>query len=179
MGFLFCVILMLKDMFGLIVMLFVVGLICKGRQVLIVNLVVIQMFDSQNVVVYVLGQEYQFFGDSQWFDCLLKFVQLKFVQVFQSFGKVGGVGLLGEGLVIDEQIQMMINIFEILVFEGVVVVDIIVCLFNDCNGQVCVLKNFWVVVLVFGFGNKVYIVVMNLVFGQVFVVLVVWVFVIM
>jgi cholesterol transport system auxiliary component len=75
-----------KDTFGLTGTAPVAGPSRKARQVLIANPVAVQMLDSQNVVVHVSGQEYQFLGDSQWSDRLPKLVQLKLAQAFQASG---------------------------------------------------------------------------------------------
>ncbi|MCD2177268.1 ABC-type transport auxiliary lipoprotein family protein [Rhizobium sp. C1] len=163
-----------KDLFGLSAVSSAPGPVRKGRQVLIANPVATQMLDSQNVVVRVSGQEYQFLGDSQWSDRLPKLVQLKLAQAFQNSGKVGGAGLPGEGLAIDEQIQTTINTFEISASENMAVVDITARLLNDRNGQVRASKNFRAAVPVSGSGNKAYIAALNAAFGQVSGALVAW-----
>jgi cholesterol transport system auxiliary component len=127
----------------------------------------VQMLDSQNVVVHVSGQEYQFLGDSQWSDRLPKLVQLKLAQAFQASGKVGGAGLPGEGLAIDEQVQTTINTFEISPSQGAAVVDITARLLNDRTGQVRATKNFRAAAPLSGSGNKASIAALNTAFGQV------------
>ena len=163
-----------KDTFGLTATPSAAGPTRKGRQVLIANPVATQMLDSQNVVVHVSGQEYQFLGDSQWSDRLPKLVQLKLAQAFQNSGKVGGAGLPGDGLAIDEQVQTTINTFEISASEGMAVVDITARLLNDRNGQVRASKNFRAAVPVSGSGNKAYVAAMNSAFSQVSGALVAW-----
>lgn len=163
-----------KDTFGLTATPSVSGPTRKGRQVLIANPVATQMLDSQNVVVHVSGQEYQFLGDSQWSDRLPKLVQLKLAQAFQNSGKVGGAGLPGDGLAIDEQIQTTINTFEVSASEGVAVVDISARMLNDRNGQVRASRNFRAAVPINGVGNKAYIAALNSAFGQVSAAIVAW-----
>lgn len=163
-----------KDTFGLTATPSVSAPSRKGRQVLIANPVATQMLDSQNVVVHVSGQEYQFLGDSQWSDRLPKLVQLKLAQAFQNSGKIGGAGLPGDGLAIDEQVQTTINTFEISASEGLAVVDITARLLNDRNGQVRASKNFRAAVPVSGSGNKAYVAALNSAFGQVSGALVAW-----
>jgi cholesterol transport system auxiliary component len=156
-----------KDTFGLTGTAPVAGPSRKARQVLIANPVAVQMLDSQNVVVHVSGQEYQFLGDSQWSDRLPKLVQLKLAQAFQASGKVGGAGLPGEGLAIDEQVQTTINTFEISPSQGAAVVDITARLLNDRTGQVRATKNFRAAAPLSGSGNKASIAALNAAFGQV------------
>lgn len=156
-----------KDTFGLTGSVPVSGPSRKTRQVLIANPVAVQMLDSENVVVHVSGQEYQFLGDSQWSDRLPKLVQLKLAQAFQASGKVGGAGLPGEGLAIDEQVQTTINTFEIAPSQGMAVVDISARLLNDRTGQVRAAKNFRATVPVTGSGNKAGIAALNSAFAQV------------
>lgn len=164
-----------KDTFGLTATPAVSGPVRKGRQVLIANPTAVQMLDSDNVVVHVSGQEYQFLGDSQWSDRLPKLVQLKLAQAFQASGRIGGAGLPGDGLAIDEQVQTTINTFEISASEGLAVVDITARLLNDRNGQVRATRNFHAAVPISGSGNTAYIAALNAAFGQVSGAIVNWV----
>lgn len=163
-----------KDTFGLTATPAVSGPVRKGRQILIANPTAVQMLDSENIVVHVSGQEYQFLGDSQWSDRLPKLVQLKLAQAFQNSGKVGGAGLPGDGLAIDQQVQTTINTFEISASEGLAVVDVTARLLNDRNGQVRALKTFHAAVPISGSGNKAYIAALNSAFGQVSGEIVTW-----
>lgn len=156
-----------KDTYGLTATPTVSGPVRKGRQILIANPTAVKMLDSDNVVVHVSGQEYQFLADSQWSDRLPKLVQLKLAQAFQNSGKVGGAGLPGDGLAIDQQVQTTINTFEISASEGLAVVDITARLLNDRNGQVRALKTFHAALPISGSGTRAYIAALNSAFGQV------------
>lgn len=163
-----------KDTFGLTAAPQVSGPVRKGRQVLIANPVAEQMLDSDNIVVRVSGQEYQYLGKSQWSDRLPKVVQLKLAQAFENSGKVGGAGLPGDGLAIDYQVQTTIRMFEISASTGTANVEIAARLLNDRNGQVRASEDFKASVSISGSTDKAYIAALNTAFGQVSGELVSW-----
>jgi cholesterol transport system auxiliary component len=163
-----------KDTYGLTAAAVITGPARGRRQVLIAQPVAVQMLDSDNIVVRVSGQEFQYLGSSQWSDKLPKVVQLKLAQAFENSGKVAGAGLPGEGLAIDYQVQTNIRAFEVSVANGTANVEIAARLLNDRTGQVRASKVFRASVPVTGAGDKGGVAALDRAFGQVSSELVSW-----
>ena len=156
-----------KDTFGLTSSPAVSGPARTGRQVLIADPVAVKMLDSDNIVVRVSDQEFQYLGTAQWSDRLPKVVQLKIAQAFSNSGKVAAAGLPGEGLAIDYQIQTTIQNFEIAANGGTANVTIAARLLNDRNGQVKASKVFHASVPVSGSGDKAFVASLDQAFANV------------
>ncbi len=146
-----------KDTYGLSLPHVDGGAMKRGRQLLIADPVALKTLDSENIVIRVGSQEYQYLNDSQWSDKLPKLVQLKLAQAFENSGKIGGAGLPGEGLAIDYQVQTNIRAFEISVAEHAAIVELAVRILNDRNGTVRSRYVARAVVPVEGSGNTAYI----------------------
>ncbi|MDL2405650.1 ABC-type transport auxiliary lipoprotein family protein [Rhizobium calliandrae] len=127
----------------------------KGRQILIPPPTALQALDSNQIVVRVSPSEIQYLGRSQWSDRLSRMVQSKLVEAFENTGKLGGVGVPGQGLAIDYQIVTDIRSFEIESVAGrrSAVVEISVKILNDKSGTVKAQNVFRRVVPVNGSSN--------------------------
>ncbi|NLR96287.1 ABC transporter [Rhizobium sp. P38BS-XIX] len=110
----------------------------KSRQILIPTPTALQALDSNQIVIRVSPSEIQYLGKSQWSDKLSKMVQSKLVEAFENTGKLGGVGVPGQGLAIDYQIVTDIRSFEINAAGGqkTAVVEISEKILNDRSGTV-------------------------------------------
>ncbi|NTF42201.1 ABC-type transport auxiliary lipoprotein family protein [Rhizobium rhizogenes] len=127
----------------------------KNRQILIPPPTALQALDSNQIVIRVSSSEIQYLGKSQWSDKLSKMVQSKLVEAFENTGKLGGVGVPGQGLAIDYQIVTDIRSFEINAAGGQksAVVEISEKILNDRSGTVKAQNIFRKVVPVSGGSN--------------------------
>ncbi|MFK0163144.1 ABC-type transport auxiliary lipoprotein family protein [Rhizobium sp. NPDC090279] len=127
----------------------------KNRQILIPSPTALQALDSNQIVIRVSSSEIQYLGKSQWSDKLSKMVQSKLVEAFENTGKLGGVGVPGQGLAIDYQIVTDIRSFEINASGGhkTAVVEISEKILNDRSGTVKAQNVFRKVVPVSGGSN--------------------------
>ncbi len=119
------------------------GPAAKSRQILIASPTALRSLDSEQIVIRVSPSEIQYLSRAQWGDKLPRIVQSKLVEAFENSGKLGGVGLPGQGLAIDYQVVTDIRSFEIDASSGnQAVVEISVKLLNDRNGSVRAQKVF-------------------------------------
>ncbi|MFS8051728.1 MULTISPECIES: ABC-type transport auxiliary lipoprotein family protein [Rhizobium] len=127
----------------------------KRRQILIPLPTALQPLDSNQIVIRVSPREIQYLGKSQWSDKLSRIVQSKLVEAFENTGKLGGVGVPGQGLAIDYQIVTDIRSFEIDTAAGQksAAVEISVKILNDRSGTVKAQNVFRKVVPVSGGSN--------------------------
>jgi cholesterol transport system auxiliary component len=127
----------------------------KSRQILIPPPTALQALDSNQIVIRVSSSEIQYLGKSQWSDKLSKMVQSKLVEAFENTGKLGGVGVPGQGLAIDYQIVTDIRSFEINASGGqkTAIVEISEKILNDRTGTVKAQNVFRKVVPVSGGSN--------------------------
>jgi cholesterol transport system auxiliary component len=127
----------------------------KNRQILIPSPTALQALDSNQIVIRVSSSEIQYLGKSQWSDKLSRMVQSKLVEAFENTGKLGGVGVPGQGLAIDYQIVTDIRSFEINAAGGqkTAVVEISEKILNDRSGTVKAQNVFRKVVPVSGGSN--------------------------
>ena len=127
----------------------------KSRQILIPPPTALQALDSNQIVIRVSPSEIQYLGKSQWSDKLSKMVQSKLVEAFENTGKLGGVGVPGQGLAIDYQIVTDIRSFEINASGGhkTAIVEISEKILNDRTGTVKAQNVFRKVVQVSGGSN--------------------------
>ncbi|SJZ87284.1 ABC-type transport auxiliary lipoprotein family protein [Consotaella salsifontis] len=106
-------------------------------QILIAEPTALRTLDGDKIVVKTSPYTVEYLADSQWSDRLTHMVQLRTMQAFENSGRVGAVGVPGQGLAIDYQVVMEIRRFEIAVYEGNrAVVEISVKALNDRNGTV-------------------------------------------
>ena len=127
----------------------------KGKQILIPPPTALQALDSNQIVIRVSSSEIQYLGKSQWSDKLSRMVQSKLVEAFENTGKLGGVGVPGQGLAIDYQIVTDIRSFEINASGGhkTAIVEISEKILNDRTGTVKAQNVFRKVVPVSGGSN--------------------------
>ncbi|WP_028744634.1 ABC-type transport auxiliary lipoprotein family protein [Rhizobium mesoamericanum] len=119
------------------------GPAAKGRQILVQQPIALQAIDSEQIVVRVAPSQIQYLSKAQWGDKLPRMVQAKLVEAYENSGKVGGVGVPGQGLAIDYQLVTEIRSFEIDTTAGSrAVVEISAKILNDRNGSVRAQKVF-------------------------------------
>ncbi|BDA85099.1 ABC transporter [Aureimonas sp. SA4125] len=137
-------------------------------QLLIPEPTAIKTLDSNQIVVKPTSYTVEYLGNSQWSDRLPRMVQLRFVQAFENTGRVGAVGVPGQGLAIDYQVVMEIRKFEIDAGDGnSAVVEIAVKALNDRNGTVRATRVFSASAPVTVAGNPGYIAALNVAFDRV------------
>ncbi|MBB4569800.1 cholesterol transport system auxiliary component [Rhizobium leucaenae] len=129
----------------------------KRRQILIPQPTALQPLDSNQIVIRVSPREIQYLSKSQWSDKLSRIVQSKLVEAFENTGKLGGVGVPGQGLAIDYQIVTDIRAFEIDAAAKYATVEISVKILNDRAGTIKAQSVFRKVVPVGGGGNADFI----------------------
>ncbi|SCB56456.1 cholesterol transport system auxiliary component [Rhizobium aethiopicum] len=119
------------------------GPAAKSRQILIASPTALRALDSEQIVIRVSPSEIQYLSRAQWGDKLPRIVQSKLVEAFENSGRLGGVGMPGQGLAIDYQIVTDIRSFEIDASSGnQAVVEISAKILNDRNGSVRAQKVF-------------------------------------
>ncbi len=119
------------------------GPAAKSRQILIASPTALSALGSEQIVIRVSSSEIQYLSKAQWGDKLPRMVQSKLVEAFENSGKLGGVGMPGQGLAIDYQVVTDIRSFEIDASNGnQAVVEISAKILNDRNGSVRAQKVF-------------------------------------
>ena len=119
------------------------GPAAKSRQILIASPTALSAIGSEQIVIRVSPSEIQYLSRAQWGDKLPHMVQSKLVEAFENSGKLGGVGIPGQGLAIDYQVVTDIRSFEIDASNGnQAVVEISAKILNDRNGSVRAQKVF-------------------------------------
>ncbi|WP_428642829.1 ABC-type transport auxiliary lipoprotein family protein [Roseibium sp.] len=119
----------------------------RGRssrvQVLVAAPRALKALDTSYIAVVEKGPVYSYFPKTAWADTLPNVVQLKLVETLQNTGRLRGVGLPGDGLLIDYQLQTEIRAFELRVGGGNRgVVEISARVVNDRNGRTVATKVF-------------------------------------
>jgi len=147
----------------------------RNRQLLIQGPTALKALDSEQVVVRLSPSEVQYLARSQWSDRLPRMVQAKFVEAFENTGRVGGVGIPGQGLAIDFQLVSDIRAFEIdTTGADRANVEISVKLVNDRNGSVRAQKVFRASVNSAGSANDAYVKSLDRAFASVTAEIVAW-----
>ncbi len=140
----------------------------RGSQILITQPSALQSIDSQNIVVEPAPGNIEYLKGAQWADRLPRVIQVRLAESFQRSGRLGGVGLPGEGLAIDYQVLSEVRDFSISVGAGArAEVEIYVKLMNDRDGVIRASRDFRVVRPVAGAGNDAYVAALDAAFGQV------------
>jgi cholesterol transport system auxiliary component len=130
----------------------------KGRQILVAQPTALRALDSEQIVIRVSPSEIQYLSKAQWSDKLPRMVQSKLVEAFENSGKLGGVGVPGQGLAIDYQVVSDIRSFEIDTAGGSqAVVEISAKILNDRNGSVRAQKVFRQAVPATGGSNEAFV----------------------
>ncbi|MBO6755899.1 MAG: membrane integrity-associated transporter subunit PqiC [Roseibium sp.] len=108
----------------------------RGAQVLVPRPRALKALDTEYIAVVDSGPVYSYFPRVAWADSLPSVVQSKIVATLQNTGRLRGVGLPGEGLLIDYQLQTELRAFELRIDQGNrAVVEIAAKLVNDRNGR--------------------------------------------
>ena len=144
-------------------------------QILIPEPTATKSLDSQQIVIRPTPQTIETLGGSQWSDRLPRLVQLRLLQAFQNTGRVGAVGVPGQGLAIDYQIVTELRRFEVEAGTGAnAVVEVSVKALNDRTGVVRSTRIFRGTAPVTGTGNAAYVEALDTAFGDVADEIVAW-----
>lgn len=148
----------------------------KPVQVLVAVPKALQALDSSNIAVVQRGPVYSYFPQAAWADQLGNVVQTGLVRSLENTGRLRGVGMPGDGLLIDYQIQTEIRSFELNV-DGASrgVVEIAARIVNDRNGRAVDSRIFRAEVPSGGQSVDQAVRAMNTAAGQVFAELAAWV----
>ncbi|MBB3966587.1 ABC-type transport auxiliary lipoprotein family protein [Rhizobium metallidurans] len=147
----------------------------KGRQILVQQPTALQALNSEQIVIKVSSSEIQYLAKAQWSDKLPRMVQAKLVEAYENSGKVGGVGVPGQGLAIDYQVITDIRAFEIRTGGGSqAVVEISAKIVNDRNGSVRGQKVFSQTVPTGGGSNEAFVKALDRAFASVTTEIVDW-----
>ena len=156
------------DTFSLTAVSGVEGPRLTQRQILVPEPTAVKALDSEQVVIRVSQSEIQYLAKSRWSDRLPKLVQARLVQAFENTGRLGGVGIPGQGLAIDYQVITEIRAFEILAYGGSrAQVEMSAKLLNDRNGEVRASRVFTASAPVGGSGNEAFIKALDAAFARV------------
>ena len=136
------------------------------RQVLVAEPSALKSLDGENIVIKPSAATIQHLKGAQWADRLPRVVQARLVEALQRSGRVGGVGMPGEGLAIDYQIIVDIRSFEIRL-DGAdrAEVELYVKVLNDRNGVVRAGRLFSATAPVSGGSNDALISALDRAFG--------------
>ncbi|WP_411035873.1 ABC-type transport auxiliary lipoprotein family protein [Shinella sp. BYT-45] len=157
-----------NDTFSLSAEPSVEGPSAKNRQILVPQPSALKALDSGQIVVRPSPSEIQYLAEAQWSDSLTKMVQARLVQAFENTGRLGGVGMPGQGLAIDYQIVTDIRSFEVQTSGAdTAVVEISAKLLNDRNGTVRAQKVFRAASPVRGSGNTAFVKALDAAFATV------------
>ncbi len=144
------------------------GPTARSRQILVPPPSALKALDGEQIVIRPSASEIQYLAGAQWSDSLSKMVQAKLVQAFENTGRLGGVGMPGQGLAIDYQIVTDIRAFEVQTAGAdAAVVEISAKLLNDRNGTVRAQKVFRATVPVGGTGNPAFVKALDAAFAAV------------
>ena len=140
----------------------------RSRQILVPQPSALKALDGEQIVIRPSASEIQYLAGAQWSDSLSKMVQAKLVQAFENTGRLGGVGMPGQGLAIDYQIVTEIRAFEVQTAGAdAAVVEISAKLLNDRNGTVRAQKVFRATAPVGGTGNPAFVKALDAAFAAV------------
>ena len=115
----------------------------RGVQILVPRPRALKALDTDYIAVVDEGPVYSYFPKAAWADSLPSVVQAKIVETLQGTGRLRGVGVPGEGLLIDYQLQTELRAFQYHVDgpnRGVVALS--AKLVNDRNGRAVGTKVF-------------------------------------
>lgn len=96
----------------------------------------LKALDTTYIAVVDEGPVYTYFRRTAWADTLPNVVQIKLMETLQNTGRLRGVGLPGDGLLIDYQLQTELRSFELRLDGGNRgLVEIAARIVNDRNGR--------------------------------------------
>lgn len=148
----------------------------KPVQVLVAVPKALQALDSSNIAVVQQGPVYSYLPQVAWADQLGNVVQTGLVRTLENTRRLRGVGMPGDGLLIDYQLQTEIRSFELNVAGSARgVVEIAARLVNDRNGRTVDSMVFRAEVASGGQSADQAVRAMNTAAGQVFAELAAWV----
>jgi len=108
----------------------------KGSQVLVTRPRALKALDTEYIAVVEDGPVYSYLPNVAWADSLPSVVQSKIVETLQNTNRLRGVGMPGDGLLIDYQLQTELRAFELRVDgQNRGAVEIAAKLVNDRNGR--------------------------------------------
>ncbi|MEO0637798.1 MAG: ABC-type transport auxiliary lipoprotein family protein [Pseudomonadota bacterium] len=109
-----------------------------GAQVLVTAPTSLKLLNSERIVVRTTDNEVTYLPGIRLPDTVPNVLQLKLAETFVNTGRFGGVGLPGQGLLIDYQLVSVVRAFEIRPSAGgfVARAEISAKLVNDRNGVV-------------------------------------------
>lgn len=109
-----------------------------GAQLLVPAPTSLKLLNSDRIVVRAAGNEVTYLPEIRLPDTLPNVMQLKLAETFVNTGRFGGVGLPGQGLLIDYQFVSVVRAFEIRPSNSgfVARAEISAKLVNDRNGVV-------------------------------------------
>ncbi|MBO0343589.1 ABC-type transport auxiliary lipoprotein family protein [Roseibium limicola] len=108
----------------------------RGVQVLVARPRALKALDTDHIAVVQEGQLISYFPQAAWSDALPNVVQAKIAEALQNTNALRGVGLPGDGLLIDYQLQSDIRTFALhTAGSDRGVVEIAGRLVNDKNGR--------------------------------------------
>ncbi|WP_327624635.1 ABC-type transport auxiliary lipoprotein family protein [Aurantimonas sp. A3-2-R12] len=137
-------------------------------QILIPEPTAIKTLDSEKIVVKPTPYSVEYLANSQWSDRLPRMVQLRLLQAFENSGRVGAVGVPGQGLAIDYQLVMEVRKFEINAASAArATIEISVKALNDRNGSVVRTRVFGTEVTVAGAANADYVAALDRAFDKI------------
>jgi len=164
-----------NDTFALSAMPEIAGPKAKNKQILIPEPAALKALDSENIVIRISDSEIQYLAKAQWGDRLPKMVQAKLVEAYENSGRLGGVGLPGQGLAIDFEVVTDIRAFQIETVGGDHAhVEISVKILNDRTGEVKAQRIFSATAPVSGAGNPAFIAALDAAFAKVMRDMVAW-----
>lgn len=145
-------------------------------QVLVATPRALSALDTSNIAVVDKGPAYSYFPQAAWTDQLSKVVQAGLVRTLENTNRLKGVGLPGEGLLIDYQLQTELRAFQLQV-DGAdrAVIEIAAKLVNDRNGRTIDTRVFSASVPSRGLGVEQAVAALNQAAGQVFREMAAWV----
>lgn len=148
----------------------------RSVQILVAAPRALSALDTSNIAVVDKGPAYSYFPQAAWADQLSNVVQAGLVQTLENTNRLKGVGLPGEGLLIDFQLQTELRAFQLQV-DGAdrAVVEIAAKLVNDRNGRTVDSRVFTASVPAGGVGVDQAVAAMNQAAGQVFRDMAAWV----
>ncbi|GGB37116.1 ABC transporter [Roseibium aquae] len=108
----------------------------SSAQVLVTRPRALKALDTEYIAVAEPGPIYSYFPNVAWADSLPSVVQSKIVETLQNTNRLRGVGMPGDGLLIDYQLQTELRAFELRVGgSSRALVEIAAKLVNDRNGR--------------------------------------------
>lgn len=85
----------------------------RSVQILVPQPTALKALDTTSIAVAERGPSYTYFGKVAWSDSLPKVFQAQLVETLETTGKLNGVALPGQGLLIDYQLQTTLRSFEV------------------------------------------------------------------